>query len=365
MLIFYLMLLGKVSSMRAALHPHGNISFWQWQIVFSILIFSIIFGMRYGVGTDYFSYLDFFREGSGIIRTDIGFKIIRDFLSSIGMHYTVYFSILAFLQILFFMYAFRNERYLYAYLIFILFTGGYVITWMNVIRQSIAACIFIYSLEYIERKKIFLYAIWIFIASLFHLSAAFLIILYPFFMNGGNYFKNQIFQFVVFFTAVISYYIGINLEKLIGSILELFAPLLGYGGYLLTGSIFNRQTEGNTGLGFLLILIIDIIIIGYSGKMSSFYNSKRFNILYNLYFLGAIARVLFAGSFILLRPFLYFIYLKMVIAAYLFYYLYKNLKIPHNLLFFMLLLMLYLLNFIPYIVFGEQYKSAFSFFWQI
>ena len=363
-LTFSLIVLGIISSKRAALYPSGNNSIWQWQIVSAILLFTMVFGMRYGVGSDYFTYLQYFQHETGIFRTEIGFKMIRNILSDINAHYTVYFSVLALLQFLFFMYAFKNEQYLYPFLILVLFTGGYFITWMNVIRQSIAACIFLYAIKFIEQRKIIPYFLWIAVATLFHFSAAFLLVVYPFLAKGRNYFKSVFIQFVIFFTAISLYYVGFDPKKLIGSILEFVAPVMGYKGYILTGSIFNRQTEGNTGLGYLLIVIIDLFIISFSGKMNSFYNSKRFNILYNLYFIGTIARVMFAGTFILLRPFLYFIYFKIAIAAYLFYYFYKNLNYRLNLLFLLLLFYLYLMNFVPYIYFGEQYNSEFLFFWQ-
>jgi hypothetical protein len=354
---------GIIANIRVKRYPNVEISFLHWEILLPIFLFTLIFGLRYDVGTDYFNYLKLYQEHYRIDRIEWAFKQLTLLLSNNGVHYSFYFAIISFIQIVLMYYTFKNERYLYPFLVVVLFLGGYFVTWMNILRQTIAALIFFYSLKYVEDKKFFHYLLWCLIGALFHKTALALIVLYPFLKNGKDYFKNIDFQMLFIFIFLILYYSGVSVERLFSFLYESFAAMFNYTNYTLEAALRNIKS-GNTGLGYILAVLIDFFIIIHSNKLKEYYNSKRVVIFYNLYYVGVAARVLFAGSIFFSRPFLYFIYVKMIISAYLFYFLYKNLRKPTYLFNFLIFLFLYLMNFIPFIIFGDDYKSTFSFFWQ-
>src|SRR5690554_4002067 len=113
-------------------------SFWRFEIIFPLILFAIIFGMRYDVGVDHLSYLEKYLERFHAGKNDLLFNLLSELGWRLNLHYVVYFSIIAFIQVFFFFYAFKNERYLYPFLVFFLFTNGEWLNWMNVIRQALA-----------------------------------------------------------------------------------------------------------------------------------------------------------------------------------------------------------------------------------
>lgn len=165
-------------------------SFWHFETIFPLLLFAVVFGMRYDVGVDHLSYLEKYLERFHSGKNDLLFNLLSELGWRLNLHYAVYFSLIAFIQVFFFFYAFKNERYLYPFLVFFIFTNGEWGFWMNGIRQALAMCIWIFSLKYIEEKKIWKYLLWGILAVLFHKSAIILLIFYPILRNGKDYFKS-------------------------------------------------------------------------------------------------------------------------------------------------------------------------------
>ncbi|KAF5074568.1 EpsG family protein [anaerobic digester metagenome] len=347
----------------SALQNRNANPFRRLETLFPILLFTLVFGLRYDVGTDYINYLELYQTGNGINRLEFGFRFILDLFAGTGLHYSFFFLFFAGLQIYLLYLSFKDEQWLYPWLVFILFTGGFFLSWMNVIRQSIAVVFFIYAIKYIEEKRFWNYVFICLLASLFHKTGLVLIVFYPILKNGKDYFKNIDFQLLAIFIVIILYYSDLNIERLFSFVYETFANLFHYDNYTIEGAIKNIK-KGNTGLGFIVSLLIDIIIILNSKRIKLFFNSSRINIFYNLYFIGVFFRILFAGSIIFLRPFLYFTYIKHIIAAYALYYLFKNRKSLLNQIFLFSLILLHLIYFSSYFFNGEEYKSLFRFFWQ-
>jgi hypothetical protein len=328
-----------------------------------MIVFAFVFGMRYGVGTDHLSYIDNFLDAShGIeIKSELIFKWITYFFARNGFHYVLYFSFLSFIQILFLYLAFKNERYLLPFLVFILFTGGYFLGWMNVIRQNIVVCIFIYAIKFIKEKKIISYFLFVLLGFFIHKSALILIVFYPLLINEKDFFKSRILQLVLFTFALVMKGFDkwlIYLEK-IDSIILIF----GYDNYSYK-YIENETIKAGTNIGFWIFILIDVIIILYSRKLKNFFKSTNFLIFYNLYFVGRILSLLFLGSIVLQRPFLYLTSMKLIIASYLLYYLWIYFKRSINGVVFFTIIFCYLLLFIALIYRGESNMAQFVFFWQ-
>lgn len=361
-LMTIMILFGSLAAKRVSLKPGLKIAFFKWEVLFPLLCFGIVFGMRYGVGTDHLTYLHNYNTGENIDRYELLFRWITILLAKNNFHFTTYFGLWALLQVFFLFYAFKEERYLFPYLAFLIFAGGYFLPWMNGIRQDLAACIFIFSIRFIDEKKLWKYLLWCSIAFLFHKSAVILFILYPLLRNGRDFFKNILLQLIVLFVSLAFFYSDIQIEKYINFLIEPFAAWFNYN-YSIE-RISHLVTEINTGIGFLLALLIDILIILYSKKLKIFFNSKRFFIIYNLYYIGIITRLVFGGSMVLLRPFRYFSYFKLIITAYFIYYLFKNAKLSFNQILFFLVLIIYLLLFGATLYNGDTNTAKFVFFWQ-
>lgn len=303
-------------------------SFWKFETIFPLLIFAVIFGMRYDVGVDHISYLDKYLWKEQIGKNDLIFDLLTEIGWKLNIHFVFYFSILAFIQVFFFFYAFKDERYLFPFLVFFLFTNGEFLFWMNGIRQALAMCIWIFSLKYIEEKKIWKYLLWGIVAILFHKSAIILLIFYPILRNGKEYFKSIPFQLILIVAAFV-------FQMLFSGVIIMFEPVIGYYMNLLGADLYhsynieglmNSYREGTgTGLVYLFRIALNVLIVLFSKKLKFYYNSKRYNILYFFFIIGLITTYMFPGGYIsFTRPFRYFYIFQSIMYAFLLYYLYKT-----------------------------------------
>lgn len=303
-----------------------NSPFFTWQTISIIILFTVFCGIRYDVGKDYLSYLSCYLN-YGVTgdylsnRMELGFTFLMGTCSRLELSPMFFFGIISFLQITFFLLAFRRERYLWPLILLFFFVNGGFMLCMNGLRQAIALCIWLYSLYFIEDKKVMLYLLFCLLAILFHTSAVILIVLYPFLRTGRMYFNNVPLQLILIIAAFIIRVAFANV----------FIDMVGV--YVsVTGSIYDNYIDrlesygnySNTNIVFWYRIFIYCIIIFQSGKMCEFYNSKRFNIIYTLYFIGVLSQCAIPFEMgILARPFLYFSFLNSVMFAYFVYYLSK------------------------------------------
>lgn len=97
----------------------------------------------------------------------------------------------------------------------------------------------------------------------------------------------------------------------------------------------------------------------YSSKLKAEFADKRIIIFYNLYFFGTSIQTLFINNLLFSRPFRCFRIFKLVISAYLLYYLCTHLN-SKNLFYLIILLLLHT------ILFMAQIKYVpFTFYWQV
>jgi hypothetical protein len=304
-------------------------SFWRFEVIFPLILFAIIFGMRYDVGVDHLGYLHKYLDKIHAGKNEPLFSLFAELGWKLNWHYVIYFSVIAFVQVTFFFYAFKNERYLYPFLVFFLFTNGEWGFWMNVIRQALAMCIWIFSIKYIEDKKLWKYLIWCVVATLIHKSAIILIVFYPILRNGRDYFKSIPMQLILLVSAfvlkemfsVVIFYI----EPLINSYINILGSEVYGRSYHIEGLMGSFKESDGTGLVYLFRIILNVTIILYSKRLKSFYNSKRFNIIYFFFFFGLLTMYVFPVGFIsITRPFRYFYIFPSIMYAFFLYYLFKT-----------------------------------------
>lgn len=345
-----------------------NRRFIQPEIIIMILAFAFVFGCRWGVGVDFFHYLNSYQYASGE-RFEFLFKAIADFLRKVGFHYSVFFSVWAFLQITLFYYAFRHQRFLFPLLAFFLIIGYGYMSWMNIIRQELAAVVFLVSLQYLDERKPWKYLLCVVIAYCFHRSSVLLIILYPLFLWKKDLFSRIHVQLVIYFIALIlSLFFSERIIEMVERPFVFFADYFGYDNYvyrfLEVEEMNSRAQFGtNTGYGIYITLFRTLPIVLLSRQMKKYYNSSFFEIIYSLWFIRIITNFLFGDSIILNRPFAFLTNFRMIICAYFVYYCFKSNK-SFLQLFGFLYMMLVFAMFIYIVSNGDINTSKFLFFWQ-
>jgi hypothetical protein len=301
--------------------------FWNFKTIFPLFIFSVVFGIRYDVGVDHLNYLEGYLWGDYVSKNDLLFNLLSDIGWKLNIHFSIYFGFIAFIQIFFFFYAFKNEKYLYPYLVFFLFSNGEWFFWMNGIRQALAMCIWIFSIKYIEEKKNIKYLICWIVALLFHKSAIILLLIYPVLRNGKDYFKSITFQLILIAASFVFQVIFIDVIFRFEPFVEYYMNLLGgemYRSYDLEGLLGSYRESSGTGLVYVFRLSFNIIIVLFSNKIKQFYNSKRFNIIYFIFIIGLLTFYMFPIGYIsITRPFRYFYIFQSIMYAHFLYYLYR------------------------------------------
>lgn len=359
--VFVGLLLLAISSSKKVLSLHhieeDFRAFWTPENSVSLLLFTLVFGFRYDVGVDYENYAYIYtHSGERSDSLEFLFLAITNLMRDNGISLGFYFSFWSFLQLFFLLYAFRKERYLYPYLIFVLFCGQYFLLWMNVIRQDLATCIFIFAIEFIEKKKFFAFLLWILIASGIHQTALVLLLFYPIFMAKTDYLKHLtvLGQLSILFICLyihINNYILIDFDRY----LNMYMINSDYGGYSY-GAVEHTSKDNVIGGTFILSFIVDAIIISYSEKLRNHYSSTKFNIFYTLYFVGVLFELLFGYSYILERSFRYLRFFKLVITPYLLYYLYQKRKKAANVFLLLFVVLAFIASYFAIFSFSEDAK---------
>ena len=300
---------------------------WGW---LPIILFTLVFGLRYDVGIDYDNYVEAYEltEGCDSIlkiwdecRFEPGFTLLIFVCHWLQAPVWVLFSIVAFLQIFLLYKTFKDEDniliYIYATLIF---TGFCMYSFMNIIRHEIAFCFFLYSLKYIRDNKLIKYWLCCLLALCFHKSAFLLFPLYFIWIRRKSIFNAPIIEVLL----VLACFVG-NFATKWQDILHLFDEaivVLGYEDYIDIAD--EMIVNSKIGVTRILTLLTTIIIILSSKKIKDHFKSDLFNILYDLFVVGTALSYLFLGSMMLGRIIVYFAHTQFIIWAYALCYLYRT-----------------------------------------
>lgn len=324
------------------------------------LLFALIFGCRFNVGVDYHTYyLDYLYDYS-TRDLEAGFLLIKKTFQNNRLHFALYFGFIAFIQIFFFMMAFRKRAYLYPFILLVLFLSCIELGWMNGIRQSIATCIFVYATTFIEKKQPIKYIIAILFAMQFHSSAIILLPIY--FINYLPILKNRWISIGIYLAALFVSTLPVEQFDLL---FTNAADLLGYGDiYNSEESLVELENKGS-GIGRLILNSIFLILILYSNKLKNYFkNDERwFNLIYNLFIIGIFGDIAFNKCVMLARPFGYFRIFWAVMAGMLIYYFTKNRTKKNDIVYFILIGFI-ALTFIANILNGKNNYMEFHFFWE-
>ena len=331
----------------------------NWKItLFPIIIYAIIMGVRYKVGIDYSAYLSMYLAYYGDERIEPGFQLLLSTLRDFNFHYSVFFGTVAFLQIYFIYRAIKQYPDLYSFLAFTFMFGCVWYDYANGLRQELAFCIFVFSLKFILEKKWLRHYLLIALAFTMHKSAIVLSILYPLFQLKKDWFTNVKIQLLLLVGAL--FLMQINVIQSAVQHLEGAITLLGYDNYLEGRSEEKITTDVELGIGFFVILCINIILIANSNKVKKYFNRTWLSYAYNLYFIGVLWQYIFITSQLFNRINYYLYGFQYIIAAFTLAYLWNT----KRKLQFSLLVCLYLLLFTGYISSIETSSIGYIFYWQ-
>lgn len=297
-------------------------------IVIAISIYSIVFGMRYGVGMDYFGYLDLYdtycRQGYfSNDNLEYGFKWLIK-LTSIFHSSFVYFSLIAFLNLFFMTLGLKENLRIYPYIFFIFMLTGAWMTSANLARQSIAIALWVYSVKFAVERKIVLHYIFVLAAICFHYSAIILVIFYPLFRYKDNWFKNVKIELGLLAVALVF----MNLH-IIQDVMRQFDGILAFAGYdiYMTENYEELMDKDLAlGIGFFINLLIHTINIWNSEKVKAWIKNPYYNALYSLYFMGVLLSYVFASSEMMGRINLFFLGVTYIITSFTLFYSVVNKK---------------------------------------
>ena len=324
----------EIRERRYWLRTHRTLSFWQWEIILSILIFGIIAGARYNTGVDHLSYLkdyeelqcgiESFRMKDGSI--EFGYVYITRFFSqTLNVHYFYYFALLAMIQIGFIYYALKDKKYLLPIVGAAIMMGPFFLNWMNGIRQTICCCCFIFLVNYIVERKPIHYLVWVLVCTLMHKSALLLLPFY--FIYFVKLPENRVINLSILGICIL---VGLTPTwlKSLGDI-EIILNWIGYGERYENFNQYLTEKDLRTldvGPRAIILLFTTICSIWYYANVKKYFkDDKFFEYSFILFFIGACAYNLFVNtSHFFLRPIIYFDTFSLIIHSYTLLYLYKS-----------------------------------------
>ena len=217
---------------------------------------SLFVGLRYGVGTDYFSYEDIYNTYSFYL--EIGFQYVVNFLNDRHLPVWSLFLTMAAMTY-FFMYAFiykNNSVNRFAVtLLLTLCTYSFI---CNGVRQGLAIAIFLFATRFIIERNIYFYILFILFASMFHNS---ILICLPLYFLNARCFRKQTYISMYIFSFLFT-------QMDLSSLTSPFMFLIERNDRYLSLLDNDLYTKGYFSLGVLLIILNNIIIFIVALKLN-------------------------------------------------------------------------------------------------
>lgn len=304
---------------------------WDKYLIYFVIFFTIIAGIRWNVGADCLSYAYIFSKPDYVPYTKESlWWLLVSFIHKTGFHWTIGLAICGFVQVFFLTQALKNYRWLLVFLPFVFFGGRYWMDCMNAVRQMMVACGFVWASRFIVERKIWYYIAFVACASFIHQSA---LILLPFYFLYPS----------IDISAKRFTLIGILIACLVlgqtpafqsfAQYFKFVADATDYEGYGVSMTQLLLQGQTDLGLSFgpmmLTYILIPIFIIWYGPEIKEQFADKipMFNIWYNLAYFYACGYFLVCNiSHLFIRPMMYFELFQMIMATILLYYLWAEYK---------------------------------------
>ncbi|WP_312765039.1 EpsG family protein [Epilithonimonas sp.] len=267
---------------------------------FCMLVFFIFFGFRGYLDTDFALYYPLYEhtptldDANGIakyfssinedfiLKVEPGFKVIFILLKSINEDYFTLQIFSSFVNVLFLDYFFKkySPQYVLGFIMYLIFSG--LIIEINLIRNSKAIFLFIYSIQFIKERKALPFFICNGIAIFLHSSAIFFFPLY-FFLH------KKIPTPFVWGTFLLGNFLFLGQIKYITPIVIAIGDFFGGAYSLLAESYSNNKLYNSSysiSVGYLEKVFTFIILYQFYRKIGDkIKDEKTLNIFYNLFFI--------------------------------------------------------------------------------
>ncbi|MDQ0243675.1 hypothetical protein J2S09_001220 [Bacillus fengqiuensis] len=249
-----------------------------------LLFFSIFSGIRYGIGRDYYTYLNIFRGLQTLNDFEYlepGFRLIISLIKRLGFPDISLFFIFAFIS-LFFLFKGINKNSNYPFLSVFIYTFVFFIGYtFNVMRQGIVMSLFVYLLSDIQQrnsKKVIFLSL---LGMTIHYSAIFIIIGYYFYAVKISR------KVYIIMTVILLAVIAVN-DFLTSSILAIIPSFIE-----TKISLYMENFQEGIDIAGILqrLLLLAPFIIFYHQLIKS---DERFEGIFRLYYLGFIFYSLFS-----------------------------------------------------------------------
>lgn len=149
-------------------------------IICTVIIFFV--GLRGNIEPDYENYLYIYNQSASMNYKDFEIEplylFINKFFGSFGGSFGIIVLLMSILSLIPKFFFFKRYSVNFALSIIIFYCSSLFLFDFIATRQAVAIGFFLYSLQYIEKRKPGLYFLIIFLASLFHISSLILIPLY-------------------------------------------------------------------------------------------------------------------------------------------------------------------------------------------
>lgn len=366
--IMVISLLGIIANIRNHKKIGNDNKFWSWEVIIIFFIFTFFAAFRYDVGVDYLSYLSTYMKGYSehlnfINETEPLFAGYISLLQYFSIPFYVFFAIPAFIQIFLVYYSFKNDKYLYPYLGFVLICLNYF-SFMGGIRQSIVCCLFIYSIKFIKEHRLIPYILTIIIGSYIHKSALILIPIYFIFRFPIDFFKNRIFVICLIIAAMMLGRLDIWVNYIDKT--QNIINFLGYEQYssMIENNLDSFILDLSFGVRYYFPLFISLIAVIYSKGIKRMFNNSGINIYFSLYIIGVIFGSVFYNAGFIKRFTMYFTYFNIVGISFLLSYLWsrKNNNIIYIISFIIVILMCLIVLFA---FIRSDFSTYYKFIWDL
>lgn len=247
-------------------------------------------GLRYGIGTDYFyTYVPYFKWiGNGITSFDeIGFNFLNKIIHVYNGDYRLLFFLTSFI-IMFFIYKSIYDNSVNIWMsVALIFLGQSYFYSMNIVRQSIAMSILLFSFKYLKEKNYIKYLLFGLLAASMHTTAIFILpFLYLSKININSRKKLKIIFIILLMYPFISYgikYLILNTK---------------YAWYY--NSVYNSEKIAVTiVIQNIVLFILDLYYSKKKGLLDTKFE-EEYRILSNINF-GGICFILISSTFPLIN----------------------------------------------------------------
>lgn len=266
-LIFYL--LSFIVS--AGLFTYGIRKHLRFFVAVSLIIPILIGGFRYGVGTDYFNYINLYNNHTklsfGEFIDNNGFGELL-FFTLEKIAYTVFhdprfiFIISVGLTVIFFYFGIKAYKLKYPGLVYLLYLMTIFPMTLNAVRQGVAVSLVFFASTFILKADKVKYILMIIIAGLFHISA---LLLLPVYFLGrfvdGNSVKKE--GEVTVSLEYMKYFIRTSFSIVVISLicLNVFVIIFSIPGFEKYELYLGFNEQGNNYIFFIKAALVILTVI--------------------------------------------------------------------------------------------------------